>query len=283
MRTTLFASLMSALLFVAAPAAARSATKEASKEAPDATLSRTAPPVHHDLVSKKHKKRSRRKAKRHKKNARELSALLSLDAAGDAPLTAPASASPAPTSTPTAPSKAAVSVASTTTPASSSTPAPSASPRPLPLAATLQGGELAKAMVPLVILALFALALTTWRKRKHGVDAVKVLESTTIGKGRQILVVEVAGQHLLLGSCEGGISVLKDRVDLKRMQPQSSVVDDEVAGGHPAIDAVRRLLGLPSQQPPTTASFESHLTSEASSCVEDEELRRKLSARLNAA
>ncbi|MCP4504042.1 MAG: FliO/MopB family protein [Deltaproteobacteria bacterium] len=153
--------------------------------------------------------------------------------------------------------------------------------RALPLAA-LENAEIGKALIPLFILAAFALFFTLVKKRRSGLESVRVLESTTISKGRQILVVEVSGQRLLLGSSEAGICVLKDRVEI-RNAPAPQNLEAAAFPPHPAIVAVRRLLGLQADIPePTTASFESHLTCETSACSEDEELRRKLTTRLSA-
>ena len=107
---------------------------------------------------------------------------------------------------------------------------------------------------------------------------VHVDEVAQVGKGRQLVVVRVDGQRLLLGVSEAGISVLREGLSELAPAPSTEVT---APSAPPSAAAFRQLLRRfsPSSAP---AAFESHLTqASATTCSEDEELRQRLAMRLN--
>lgn len=179
-----------------------------------------------------------------------------------APLGSPAAVGPAPSAAAPSPTERA------SPPSTGLLPAPAANPMP----------SLVTALPALSALAALA-ALALWLSRRRGTPGrrlVAVVETAHLAPKRQLVVVRMDDQLLLLGSSETGITLLSSRPAAEAEKPAE---DREPAGsglpeGGPLAGVTQlweRLRGVV-PKPPPAAAFESLL--EESS--EDLELRRKL-------
>jgi flagellar biogenesis protein FliO len=137
--------------------------------------------------------------------------------------------------------------------AADAVPAPAAAPaRALDLGSGAPSlGGAAAAVTLLVALAVVALLLS--RRRRLGGRLVEIVETTSLGPRRSLVVARVGGELLLLGASEAGIAVLPARLD-------------PGAAGAPAIAAAAAPAG------DDAAGFDALLHDSA----EDQELRLKL-------
>jgi flagellar biogenesis protein FliO len=113
-------------------------------------------------------------------------------------------------------------------------PAQAAAPsRPLDLGAagTPSLGGAAAAVVLLVALAAVALLLS--RRRRSAARLVEIVETTSLGPRRSLVVARVGGELLLLGASEAGITVLPARLD-PRVAPGQVAAPAAQAGDEPA-------------------------------------------------
>ncbi|HUK65943.1 MAG TPA: flagellar biosynthetic protein FliO, partial [Anaeromyxobacteraceae bacterium] len=109
---------------------------------------------------------------------------------------------------------------------------------------------------------------------------VEILESASLGPKRSLVLARLGDEVILLGSCEGGITLLSSR-------PAESVVRATADGPTPSLatppsaSTTARGLGLgllrdlfPRRSASASPAFEGYLAES----VEDVELRRKLAA-----
>lgn len=131
------------------------------------------------------------------------------------------------------------------------------------------GGEAMMWVFGLVILGVVSFFLAA-RGKKIPLRAMRVLEQTTVGKGRSLLLVEVAGQNFLLAASEAGIHVLgQPRGGGGSLVPQSE----------PRSGLLGSLGKLGGARPVAEASkVEPAFNGELARCMEDLELRQKLAA-----
>lgn len=192
---------------------------------------------------------------------------------------APPADPPAEASAIPAPATATATSTSTATPTSTSTSTatPTAASPPLHLTAT-PGTGLSLAAPGLALFGLAGAALLLARKKKGTGRLVQVLETTALGPRRALVVARLGDELLLLGSAEGGITLL-------RSQPAgaaaASAAEDlpaklAAAPARPApaplaslVDRLRGVRGKPAARAP---EFSALLEESA----EDLELRRKL-------
>lgn len=146
--------------------------------------------------------------------------------------------------------------------------------------------SLAGLMWPGLLLCTLAGAVLFFRRKRTQTRSLDVVEAVSVGKGRDLVVVDVAGSRMLLGCTDGGISVLEK--SLPRHTPLSPNASHERASageGSVAAALVQALRGSFSRlkgNVSNTAAFEQHLEStEGAPCSEQEELARKLQARIN--
>ncbi len=170
-------------------------------------------------------------------------------------------------------------------PASSSL---TAIPAPLPSSSTFSAGPIAAG---LLLAGLAVAALVMARRRGRLPRLVEIVESASLGPRRSLVVARLGDEILLLGSSEGGVTLLSTRpaAGLVRTQaPRESVFGPPLFGssssGPPhSTGRASPLLGLLSRLgsqlgfPPRTTSdpvFDTLL----SESQEDVELRHKLAA-----
>ncbi len=191
-----------------------------------------------------------------------LASLLLLTAPGDLPARAPADA-PAPAPAPAAPASAAL-------------------PSPTPeLRLPRNGLDPAALAAPAVLLA--GLAAATWllrRRRRPAARRVEVLETTSLGPTRSLVLARFEDELLLLGTSEAGVQLLHHRpgVDAGRADAAEEVVDAPAPPARAAPEPPGGLSGLVTRlrraRPETGSAprFDALLAESA----EDQELRRKL-------
>ena len=140
------------------------------------------------------------------------------------------------------------------------------SPRP-----ALPGGLSSLAAPGLLLAALAAAALLLARRRRAAPRLVEVIESTSLGPKRALVVVRLNGETLLLGSSEAGIALLR----AQPAPPLAAALEPAPApppsGARALASVVARLVPARRAVPPE-ARFEALLADSA----EDQDLRRKL-------
>jgi flagellar biogenesis protein FliO len=120
------------------------------------------------------------------------------------------------------------------------------------------------AMPAMLFVALLGGLLLIARKKAPG-RHVRVMEMTTLGKGRSVVVADVAGKTVLLGVSEGGVTLLMDELPITS---PSTVVDAR------APTFFERFFN----RAPAPSPFDAQLYD---STDEDDELRRKIAAHLS--
>lgn len=160
----------------------------------------------------------------------------------------------------------AATAAPTATPTSASASAPSVHPA---LAVAPGGPSLGAGVVlPALLLAgLAAAALLLSRKRARRPRLVEVLESSSLGPRRSLVVVRLGDELLVLGSSEGGISLLTTAPAPAAVRAPAPAPEPAPGGG-----LLSRLRLAPQRHPAPV--FDSLLADS----LEDVELRRKLAA-----
>jgi flagellar protein FliO/FliZ len=168
--------------------------------------------------------------------------------------------------------------------------AETAAPAPptLPTATTAPGGP---AVVPggssgfsagpvaagLLLAALAAVALVLARRRRQVPRLVEVLESASLGPKRSLVLARLGDEVVLLGSSEGGITLLSSR-PAKGLVPEYPA--EQTSAAEPELSAPSRFGRhlfqdlFPKRRSPESPAFEGYLAES----VEDVELRRKLAA-----
>ena len=136
---------------------------------------------------------------------------------------------------------------------------------PLATAGTLQpdsppaldaaSAHLAGPLLLIALLAAVALALT--RRRRRPGPWIQILQTTSLGPKRALVVAQLGAETVLLASSEAGIVLIKS--GLSRAEPRLA----------PAAPRA-----LPTKGPPRSAHFEDYLAESA----EDLELRQKVAA-----
>lgn len=133
----------------------------------------------------------------------------------------------------------------------------------------------------LALVGLAGLTLTLRRRKMlQGSRYIEVLETAGLGPRRSLIVVRMGEETLLLGSSEGGITLLKSQAADLRPAPSLAPAPDMTPSEAPAaktLPAFINLLGFRRKEEPTP-SFESLLAESP----EDQELRRKLASGLGA-
>src|SRR5690349_20368131 len=96
----------------------------------------------------------------------------------------------------------------TSIPTTTATATPAATPSLAGSPSSLSPGPMAAA---LLLAALAAAAVVLARRKRRAPRLVEVLESTSLGPKRSLVVARLGDELLLLGSCEGGIALLSTR------------------------------------------------------------------------
>src|SRR3990172_10780134 len=100
-------------------------------------------------------------------------------------------------------------------PASSSLPA---IPAPLPSSSTFSPGPIAAG---LLLAGLAAAALVMARRRGRVPRLVEIVESASLGPRRSLVVARLGDEILLLGSSEGGVTLLSTRPAAGLIRPHA--------------------------------------------------------------
>ncbi len=192
---------------------------------------------------------------------------------------------------PAAPAPAAASPAQAALPAPATAPAaprvaPPAPPPPLELPSS--GPGLGNLLLPAAaLLALAAAALFMSRKKKQEARLVQVLETTSLGPKRALVVARLGDELLVIGSSEAGLQLLAARSATSelaprheatpaeslaaRLRPVPDLAPEPAQAPHPVLGLLSRLRRAPAPVAPEP-SFDALLAESA----EDQELRRKL-------
>jgi len=141
-----------------------------------------------------------------------------------------------------------------------------------------------KLSFPLLILGGILAGVALFRRKSILPRSIKVLESVTLGKSRNLVIADVAGRRMLIGSSEAGITLLSDDIPVEEplddfsQTHDNSLTDDFPAPANAASGLMNRLRG---RKRAPVESFDSHLPRSApQSFDESAELRAKLAARL---
>jgi flagellar biogenesis protein FliO len=132
----------------------------------------------------------------------------------------------------------------------------------------------------LALAALAVAALVLGRRRRAAPRLVEVIESTSLGPKRALVVARVGEDLLLLGSSEAGIALLERRAGASAPAAHHAPVAAPTAAIPAAPRAPGRVASLVARlapsRPPATAppAFDAFLAESA----EDQELRRKIAA-----
>jgi flagellar protein FliO/FliZ len=204
------------------------------------------------------------------------SALLALTLALADPLGFPSVGSPPPGVVPAATTRAPV-AAPTVPPAAASTPGTPALVLP---DSTTGLGSLA--LPALALIALAAVTLLFARKRQALPRLVQVLETTSLGPRRSLVVARLGGEVLVIGASEAGLQLLAARpaAGLEELDAPARLRPVPAADG-PATEPAGALLGLLGRlrgkgQAATPASPAPAFDALLAESAEDLELRRKL-------
>jgi flagellar protein FliO/FliZ len=185
------------------------------------------------------------------------------------------------------------STASTPTPTPTATATATSLPAPYPApASSFSGGSIAAG---LLLVALAAAALVLARRRRNVPRVIEIVESASLGPKRSLVVARLGDEVLVLGSSEGGITLLATRsaaalASTANAASRFSLSPDGGEGGvrgptanttatatstviaGAALGLIDRLKRWP--RPDAARSFDAALAES----VEDVELRRKLAA-----
>ena len=169
---------------------------------------------------------------------------------------------------------------STATPTATSTAAASSTlPAPYPSAGSaFSGGSIAAG---LLLAALAATTLVLARRRRNLPRLVEIVESAGLGPKRSLVVVRLGDELLVLGSSEGGISLLATRpasaltstataISTSTATATATATATPLAGA--ALGLLERLKRRP--RPEAAPAFDAALAESG----EDLDLRRKLAA-----
>jgi flagellar protein FliO/FliZ len=172
---------------------------------------------------------------------------------------AAATGNPNPTATPTATPTA---IATATTAATISLPA-----HPAVLASALPS----LALPAFFLAALAVAAVVLGRRRRAAPRLVQVIEQTSLGPKRALVLARLGEEMLLLGSSEAGIALLKSQpapAEAGLPRPAAAPAPGAIASVVARLKPARRAAA------PGQAGFEDLLAESA----EDQELRRKIAA-----
>ena len=169
------------------------------------------------------------------------------------------------------------STASTTTATPTATATGLPAPYPAP-SSSVSGGSIAAG---LLLAALAAAALVLARRRRNVPRLIEIVESASLGPKRSLVVARLGDEVLVLGSSEGGITLLATRSAAALASTSTATTAtaanssatpsaSPVAGA--ALCLIDRLKRWP--RPDAARSFDAALAES----VEDVELRRKLAA-----
>ena len=119
-----------------------------------------------------------------------------------APVAAPPPPAPAPVAAPTP--------TPTPVPTPTAAPLPARSSTPGPAQGPLRAGGLGGLWPLVAALAMAGVcAVLLWRRRqRHGNGVIRILESASLGPKRALVLADVGGQRLILGTSEAGIALL---------------------------------------------------------------------------
>jgi flagellar protein FliO/FliZ len=166
------------------------------------------------------------------------------------------------------------SVAPTATSTSTPTPTATLSSISLPNHPTAFASALPSLALPaLALFALGAAAVMLGRRRRMAPRLVQVIEQTSLGPKRALVLARLGDEVLLLGSSEAGIALLKAQpASAETTVPRPAATPAQAPGAVAAI--VARLEPARRGAAPAQAGFEDLLAESA----EDQELRRKIAA-----
>ncbi len=124
------------------------------------------------------------------------------------------------------------------------------------------------------ICGLAALAFTLKRRKKLQGGSIHIIEATSLGEKRSLVIADVMGERLVLGVSEAGVSVLMNRPtplaeSSSFFMSEAPAVLEPAPTTAPVMGFFARLKG----QPPV-AAFENSLQES----IEDQELRAKLAS-----
>lgn len=125
------------------------------------------------------------------------------------------------------------------------------------------------ALVPLLGIVGLAAFVFTLRKRRQqiGGEGIRVLEATSLGDKRSLVIADVLGERLVLAVSEAGVSVLMQK-PAPALEPVALTAPPAVATAPTTMGFFARLTGKP------VAAFDAALQES----LEDQELRAKLAA-----
>ncbi len=169
----------------------------------------------------------------------------------------------------------------TATPTATATATATGLPAPYPASSSsFSGGSIAAG---LLLVALAAAALVLARRRRNVPRLIEIVESASLGPKRSLVVARLGDEVLVLGSSEGGITLLATRSAAALASTSTTAATtatatnssatpsaSPVAGA--ALGLIDRLKRWP--RPDAARSFDAALAES----VEDVELRRKLAA-----
>jgi flagellar biogenesis protein FliO len=169
-----------------------------------------------------------------------------------------------------------------TSAAPTSTPTPTATSTAAPAVPTFAaaGPSLSSLALPgLALLALAIAALVLGRRRRALPRRVRVLETTSLGPRRALVLARLGDELLLLGSSEAGVTLLRSQPAADLAEPAPAAEPAPEAAALPGVaDLAARLASLRRKAPGPAApaaappGFDALLAETA----EDQELRRKL-------
>ncbi len=221
-----------------------------------------------------------------------LASVLALTLSVADPLGFPSVAAPAvpasPTSSATSTSTATPTSTSTSTPTSTAIPAPTAVPSAATAAAfTLPESAtgLSNLALPAVALALLAtVTLLLKRRARAEPRMVKVIETTSLGPKRSLVVARLGDELLVIGASESGLQLLAARPAAEgtaaaRLHAVPDVAPAPApsaapAGPNPLVTMLARLRGA--KAAPEAAAAAPGFDALLAESAEDQELRRKL-------
>ncbi|MBK9518778.1 MAG: flagellar biosynthetic protein FliO [Anaeromyxobacter sp.] len=163
---------------------------------------------------------------------------------------------------------------------------PTAPPPPLTLPAESGFGLGSLALPAAALLALAGAALWASRRTRATSRYVQVLETTSLGPKRSLVVARLGGELLVIGASEAGLQLLAARpatLDDRaadgpaealaaRLRPVPDLAPEGAPPAHPVLGLLSRLRRAPAAPAHDPATFDSLLAESA----EDQELRRKL-------
>jgi LPXTG-motif cell wall-anchored protein len=217
-------------------------------------------------------------------------------ASAPAPTTPPPA--PAPTTPPAAPPAAQEAASLPAAPAAATAAVRAggtSEPRPGLHAAPATGGIGSAWALTVAGLAVGASIFLLWRRRqRHGGSLIRILESASLGPRRALVVAEIEGQKIILGTSEAGIALLSPLTNgtgiaVADLRPPASedpiLITEETPGPTPGGEKgfLSRLFSrrreepfFPEEEGPSTMAEDFRDLLEDS--LDDDELRRRLQA-----